>query len=124
MGKIMMNGIQYGVGGITDADDIKYTDSQTVKDALDEVKNGLATRAYVGPSKSFNITVSETATYNDPNYVIAGKTYIGTLIYSFAGASVSITAGYAGLSIGVRFVVHNFTSSAQTIDIVYRHIYI
>lgn len=41
MGKIMMNGIQYGVGGITDADDVKYTDSQTVKGALDEVKSGL-----------------------------------------------------------------------------------
>ena len=42
MGKIMMNGKQYGVGGITDASDVKYTSSQTVKGALDELNAGLS----------------------------------------------------------------------------------
>ena len=41
MGKIMLNGKQYGVGGITDADDVKYTSSQTVKGALDKLNAGL-----------------------------------------------------------------------------------
>lgn len=63
MGKIMLNGKQYGVGGITDADDIKYTDSQTVKGALDEVKNDL-TNQFREVSVSFNdSTIPASATF-------------------------------------------------------------
>ncbi len=42
MGKIMKDGIQYGVGGITDASDIKYG-STDVESALDDLNNGLTT---------------------------------------------------------------------------------
>lgn len=47
MGKIMMNGIQYGVGGIEKAKDISYDNTSSgmsatnVQGALDEVKSGL-----------------------------------------------------------------------------------
>ena len=41
MGKIMMNGIQYGVGGITDASDIKYG-STDVESALDTISQSLS----------------------------------------------------------------------------------
>lgn len=47
MGKIMMNGKQYGVGGIEKAKDISYDNTQSgmsatnVQGALDEVKAGL-----------------------------------------------------------------------------------
>jgi len=41
MGKIMKNGIQYGVGGATDAEDVKYG-SSNVKQALDQNSNAIA----------------------------------------------------------------------------------
>lgn len=47
MGKIMMNGVQYGVGGIEKAKDISYDNTSSgmtatnVQGALDEVKAGL-----------------------------------------------------------------------------------
>lgn len=40
MGKIMKDGIQYGVGGMTDASDVKYG-STDVETALDDLNNGL-----------------------------------------------------------------------------------
>ena len=40
MGKIMKDGIQYGVGGVTDASDIKYG-STDVESALNDLNNGL-----------------------------------------------------------------------------------
>ena len=36
MGKIMLNDVQYGVGGVTDAEDVKYN-SSNVKQALDDL---------------------------------------------------------------------------------------
>lgn len=47
MGKIMLNGKQYGVGGIERAEDISYDNTQSgmsatnVQGALDEIKSGL-----------------------------------------------------------------------------------
>lgn len=49
MGKIMMNGIQYGVGGIEQAKDISYDNTESgatatdVQGALDELNKGLNT---------------------------------------------------------------------------------
>lgn len=42
MGKIMLNGRQYGVGGIVDASDVKYG-STDVESALDGLNNDLTT---------------------------------------------------------------------------------
>ena len=43
MGKIMLNDIQYGVGGITDAEDVKYG-STNVSNALDNLNNALSNK--------------------------------------------------------------------------------
>lgn len=95
---------------------------------LASLNSKIANNGYVmaGASKTKSITISAgaDATVNDTDYIIQGKTYIGTVVYSYAGANVSITCGYAGLAIGVRFNVHNFTSNELTIDIEYRHLYI
>ncbi len=121
--QVLSNAVNELKGDIdTNTDDIN-----TNTDAISELNSSLSQRAFVGSQKSISVTVpaNGTVNVNDTNYVISGKTYIGTLIYSFAGASVSVTAGYAGQSIGVGFVVHNFNSSTSlTISIVYRHLYI
>ena len=94
---------------------------------ISQLNSSLAQRAFVGSQKSISVTIPANGTVNahDANYAISGKTYIGTLIHSFSGASISITAGYAGQSIGIGFVVHNFNSSTPlTITINYRHLYI
>lgn len=52
MGKIMLNGIQYGVGGIEQAKDISYDNTESgatatdVQGALDELNNGLTVKTY------------------------------------------------------------------------------
>ena len=78
MGKIMMNGIQYGVGGITDADDVKYTDSQTVKGALDEVKNGLTNILTGSNVITTSHTISNAYASKVGNIVVANATLVTT----------------------------------------------
>ena len=90
MGKIMMNGIQYGVGGITDADDVKYTDLQTVKGALDEVKTGLSNRFDSGISTGHSIS---------------------------AGGSITVTVNFNHTFTTIPEVVTNLTRSYGTADV-------
>lgn len=99
-----------------------------LKGDLDSLNSKIANNGYVmagaGKTKSITIPAGADAIVNDADYIIQGKTYIGTVVYSYAGANVSIVCGYAGLAAGVRFNVHNFTSNELSIDIVYRHLYI
>ena len=68
MGKIMMNGVQYGVGGITDASDVKYDNTQSgmtatnVQGAVDELQSGLMKSALI--DKDGTVTTSSGGTAN------------------------------------------------------------
>ena len=59
MGKIMMNGIQYGVGGMTDASDVKYDDTD-VASALDDLTTDIASLntkiAWTSPSSASSLS--------------------------------------------------------------------
>lgn len=117
------------------SDASKFKDSEgtlvNVKDAqaradIATINSNLAQRIFAGISKTKSVTISGNSTtqVGDSDYLISGKTYIGTLIYSYGGANVSITVGYGGMSTGVLFSVRNFNTNSLTIDIVYRHLYI
>ena len=65
MGKIMKNSIQYGVGGITNASDIKYG-STDVESALNDLNTGLATLINVDYS-TITTSASGSANLNVPS---------------------------------------------------------
>lgn len=76
MGKIMLNGIQYGVGGIEQAKDISYDNTESgatatdVQGALDELNNGLTNLATINTGESSG-AVSVNGTYQIPAEVLA-----------------------------------------------------
>lgn len=109
------------------------TTATTITGAIAEHESDISTlnsklsgNVTAGAQKTISCTVAAgaTVTVYDSSYTISGKTYVGTLIYSYEGANVSIMCGYAGMSRGIAFNVHNFTSNSLTISIVYRHLYI
>ena len=73
---------------------------------------------------SCTVSANANAQYADSSYTKTGYTYIGTLVHSYSDAMVSILCGYAGASIGIRFTIHNFSTTQQVFDLKYRHVYI
>ena len=94
MGKIMLNGKQYGVGGIEKAKDISYDNTSSgmsatnVQGALDEVKAGL---------NNFTLQISvltpvKTMTVGSQNWVAKyGRVVFGTIIFSTTTTSTQNT---------------------------------
>ena len=85
MGKIMLNGRQYGVGGITDASDIKYG-STDVESALNDLNTGLSNigTLNVGTVESTSVangsfvTLATVAIPADGIYLITGDIAFST----------------------------------------------
>ena len=89
MGKIMLNGKQYGVGGITDAEDVKYGNT-TVDAALDQNASDISANATEINTLKSGLTDLKTATapFTDVSqwksnvdlndYIISGFYPIGT----------------------------------------------
>ena len=105
MGKIMMNGKQYGVGGITDADDVKYTDSQTVKGALDEVKNGLTSFTIRTVSIPYTVA-SNSSFYTNLKTIIDADLPSGYVCLGIVGFT---TNDVAVLVMGVYYASTNYS---------------
>ena len=73
---------------------------------------------------SCSVPANGNANYDDASYTKTGYTWIGVSIHSFEDTLISVTAGYAGASIGIRFKLHCFSSVAQNFTLKYRHLYI
>lgn len=82
---------------------------------------------YAGDLKQKNVTLVANGVSDpvfDNSYQLQGKTYIGTLVYSFGGHNVNISTAYAGMSLGIGFYVRNNENSTGTMTVNYRHLYI
>ena len=88
--------------------------------------DSLTNRLIVGESKSHSITVAANSfgTFTDADYVVTGMSYVGTIITSYSGANVVISASYAGMSVGIKFVCYNPSTTSHVMDITYKHVYI
>lgn len=119
MGKIMLNGKQYGVGGITDADDVKYTDSQTVKGALDELKSGLNNLfLWKQYSYAYSIPANGTLTIKANDFGVSGVTgYTGvSFMQIVTGNTGALMRAFYANSTGTdnMLILNNVTSASIT----------
>lgn len=123
MGKIMLNGIQYGVGGIEQAKDISYDNTESgatatdVQGALDELNNGLLIEEVTIPTVTIpaNSNIYDQV-YNLPS--VAGYTpwIVGGFWLSGAGYA---SCGFARLVINenqLKYAIFNSASSSATIE--------
>lgn len=108
MGKIMLNDVQYGVGGVTDAEDVKYG-STDVSSALDDLNTGLTTS-----ERTFsNITVAANSVAWVANIGATSNRYMYTPM-----TNNSLCVAFIAISgVNVKLYVRNFHSEAQTVNV-------
>lgn len=105
MGKIMMNGIQYGVGGIEQAKDISYDNTESgatatdVQGALDELNAGLTWKTLANGVASSVRTSLSSVDYRELLLVAR----ISNAAYTIIALKTEIDAGQTLWSSGVFF---------------------
>lgn len=117
MGKIMLNGRQYGVGGIADASDVKYG-STNVESALDDVNIGLTNVDRSTCTMAANWTTTQNRVLKKTGFV---ELYVECL---FRGTYASgwnhvctIPAGYRPIETFDMVSLDNGVSTAPACDI-------
>ena len=126
MGKIMKDGIQYGVGGITDASDIKYG-STDVESALNDLNNGLTNKLTAFANAKMQTFVASWSslptgdTNTNINISSMGLTRISfvsvqAIAYVSPQAVDAIVLGYNTSSVAIR-VRNNLSDALSNIEI-------
>ena len=117
MGKIMKDGIQYGVGGVTDASDIKYG-STDVESALDDLNNGLTLVERSSCTMESNWTTTQNRVVKKTGFVELYVECIFSGSYSSGWNKIfTIPAGYRPNETFDMVCLDNGVSTAPACDI-------
>lgn len=139
MGRIMMNGIQYGTGGRPTAEGVTYDNAESgmtatnVQGAVDELSNGLTHLYHVETCSLKNCTISADTyqTFNIPTVEVAGFKPLSIVGFwtdnSVSGGTntTSVMFNNCNVNDGNVYVrVRNLASSSAKVDIFVRVLYL
>jgi hypothetical protein len=127
MGKIMLNGKQYGVGGLNNAEDVSYDNTSSgmtatnVQDAVDELNTGLTSVESAitlhNYSQAINQSINSGGTRDITTTVVVPADFGNNYIFSqqYAGNPSMFISNYFRNSDGYLCVtIKNAAQSSQT----------